>query len=469
VTDRSASATRAVRRAAPPTATLRGRWLLTARLAWIITVVLVLVVYAAALPVAFARFDTVCPAGTECGHYWYLTTKDATALRGLGLSVGFYAAYSIGVEIFYGLVFWVIGALIFWSKSDNWVALLVSLTLVTFGAINLIDLPSKTTLPWGVMDAVLIFFGFLSFVISFYLFPDGRFVPRWTRWLVIVWIWYAGTLFVLSEDSPFNPGAWPSVLRVALAVCLLGTIVFAQVYRYMRISGAVERQQTKWVVFGLTTAVAGFLLVELPAAIFSEELLRPGVPKVLYALIELTATNIFFLLIPLSIGVAIFRYRLWDIDLIINRTLVYGSLSAVLIAVYFGGVVATQALFRAITGQEEQPQLTIVVSTLAIAALFTPLRRRIQTFIDRRFYRRKYDARKTLETFSATLQRETDLDALSDDLVRVVEETMQPSHTGLWLKEPRARVWRFSRRSTDGVAVLYEWAASRKSEKGELP
>jgi hypothetical protein len=138
-------------------------------------------------------------------------------------------------------------------------------------------------------------------------------------------------------------------------------------------------------------------------------------------------------------GVAILRYRLYEIDLIINRTLVYGALTATLAVVYLGGVTATQAIFRALTGQEQQPQLAIVVSTLMIAGLFNPLRRRIKGFIDRRFYRRKYDARKTLETFSAKIRDETELDALSDDLIGVVREAMQPSHVSLWLRPDAPR------------------------------
>jgi hypothetical protein len=145
--------------------------------------------------------------------------------------------------------------------------------------------------------------------------------------------------------------------------------------------------------------------------------------------------------IPISIGIAILRYRLYEIDTLINRTLVYGALTVLLAIVYFGGVTATEAIFRTLTGQEQQPQLAVVVSTLVIAALFTPLRLRIQSFIDRRFYRRKYDARKTLEAFSAKLRDETDLDALNNDLVGVVRETMQPTHVSLWLRPdppPRA-------------------------------
>jgi hypothetical protein len=199
-----------------------------------------------------------------------------------------------------------------------------------------------------------------------------------------------------------------------------------QGYRYTRVSDATQRQQTKWVVLGMAVALGGFLVFPLVDALLPGELLP--------SLLTNTAYFVLLLFIPISIAIAILRYRLYEIDLIINRTLVYGLLSAILVGVYFGSVTATQALFTALTGQEEQPQLAIVVSTLVIAALFNPLRHHIQGFIDRRFYRKKYDARKTLEAFSAQLRDETDLEALSDDLVGVVGETMQPAHVSLWLR-----------------------------------
>jgi hypothetical protein len=149
-----------------------------------------------------------------------------------------------------------------------------------------------------------------------------------------------------------------------------------------------------------------------------------------------------FAFLPVATAIAMLRYRLYDIDRIINRTLVYGSLTAMLALVYFGGVTVTQTLLRTLTGQEKLPQIAVVASTLLIAALFTPLRRRIQSFIDRRFYRRKYDARKTLEVFSTKLKNETDLESLNNDLVGVVRETMQPAHVSLWLRPdqpPRRR------------------------------
>jgi len=190
----------------------------------------------------------------------------------------------------------------------------------------------------------------------------------------------------------------------------------------------LHRQQTKWVVF--VTAVAGAGLVGTNALVSAVPAIEQSGP--LGQMIGTTLSEGFVLLIPLSIGVAMVRSGLYEIDIIINRTLVYGSLTATLVLVYLGCVIGLQYVLRALT--VEGSNLTIVASTLLIAALFAPLRRRIQSFIDRRFYRRKYDARKTLEAFSAKLRDETDLEALSEDLVGVVRETMQPAHVYLWLR-----------------------------------
>jgi hypothetical protein len=197
------------------------------------------------------------------------------------------------------------------------------------------------------------------------------------------------------------------------------------VFRYRR-AGGIERQQIKWfayaaVLFGGSLVFSGFLGEDLP-----------GVWDALFETVT-------FVPLYVAVGVAILRYRLYEIDTLINRTLVYGSLSALLALVYFGGVATTQAIFRALTGQEQQPQLAIVVSTLVIAALFNPLRRRIQAFIDRRFYRRKYDAAKALAAFSARLRDETDLEQLTDELLAVLRDTIQPAHASVWLRPPKKK------------------------------
>jgi hypothetical protein len=210
------------------------------------------------------------------------------------------------------------------------------------------------------------------------------------------------------------------ILTVVFLVIVLCSVA-SLVVRFRRSSGE-ERQQMKWLTYAAAAYFATLLLVmSLPA------------DSAWYRAVDSLSTLVLAGL-PVAVGIAVLKYRLYDIDIIINRTLVYGSLTAMLLVVYFGGVTATQAVFRALTGQEKLPQLVIVASTLVIAALFNPLRRRIQSFIDRSFYRKKYDARKTLEAFSAKLRDETDLEALNNDLVGVVRETMQPAHVSLWIR-----------------------------------
>jgi hypothetical protein len=268
------------------------------------------------------------------------------------------------------------------------------------------------------------------------LFPDGHSPsPRWrpVGWLgglsigltvassmILLWP-ERGPALVTGDESPSHV---VHVLVDFIAVPMLfvaglGAVISLFV-RFRRARGE-ERQQIKW--FASAAALSLVWII-----VFGQASLR-GLPGAIVALSSLLVIPS----IPIATGIAILRYRLYDIDLIINRTLVYGSLTLMLALLYFGGVATTQAIFGALTGQEEQPQLAVVVSTLVIAALFMPLRRRIQSFIDRRFYRRKYDARKTLEAFSAKLRDETDLDRLGEDLMGVVRETIQPSHISLWL------------------------------------
>jgi len=263
------------------------------------------------------------------------------------------------------------------------------------------------------------------------LFPTGRLPSR--SWRPLAWISAISGAVLLALNiiftTPDEVGGVITAITILVATVIFASIVLSAIslfFRYRRASG-VERQQLKW--FALAAVVIGVYIVGGRALGFERVLGKSG-----WTLLE-AATNMG---LYLAVGVAILRYRLYEIDILINRALVYGSLTVMLALVYFGGVTATQAIFRALTGQEQQPQLALVVSTLVIAALFNPLRRRIQSFIDRRFYRSKYDARKTLEAFSARLRNETDLEALNNELVGVVRETMQPAHISMWLRPDTA-------------------------------
>jgi hypothetical protein len=260
----------------------------------------------------------------------------------------------------------------------------------------------------------------------------------WLAWLTLASA-VVGTLFSAFSfganaglgpvQNPLGIEGFSRVYEAVLTLLTLLTVPAAlSPFARLRRAGGVERQQIKWFAYAAAATVGGLLLAYMIPNFIDTS---PWFELAGYALLIATTPTI-----PVSIGIAILRYRLYDIDRIINRTLVYGGLTVTLALLYFGGVTLTQTAFRALTGSEQQPQLIIVASTLVIAVLFNPLRHRMQEFIDRRFYRNKYDAAKTLEEFSAKLRDETDLRALSSDLVGVVRETMQPSHVSLWLRAP---------------------------------
>jgi len=290
------------------------------------------------------------------------------------------------------------------------------------------------------------------------LFPDGRLPSR--RWRPFAW--FAGAVIILTSvavttspgplpdhpgmSNPFGLEGHSIVAQTLLSaplllpICILAA-AFSLVWRYQH-SGGEVRLQIRWVAFAASlvgVAYAVTLVGEL--FLIPEALITEQGPPLWLALIQ-DAVLISYAGVPIAVGFAVLRYRLYDIDVLINRTLVYGSLTAMLVAVYIGGVVGLQAVLRVISGQEST--LAVVVSTLAIAALFNPLRRRVQAFVDRRFYRKKYDARKTLEAFSGRLRDETDLHTLRKDLMDVVKETMEPAHVSLWVRhgphdEPSAK------------------------------
>ena len=410
-----------------PTATaqsdtrLSGRPLTIVRGVWIVVVALALGLYLYSIPLQFAYFQIVCSGAACSGDQ--VSAAGLEQLRQAGLSLGFYAGYFTALNTMQVLVFSIIAAVIFWRKSDNWIGIFASVTLVVTGITfsnGLTPIGQQYPPALYLLSQLVGFLGWNCFVLLFFVFPDGRFVPRWFRWLALVMVLSQA----VSASRPDLLGAnWYWVIDLASAI-------FAQIYRYGRVSNAVQRQQTKWVVFGSALCIGGIFGVSL-----LDSILWPGgnPPAGISDLMIATAASLFILLFPLSIGMAILRSRLWDIDLLIRRTLIYGLLTALLALAYFGSVLVLEGAVRLLTGQS-QSQVVTVVSTLAIAALFVPLRRRIQAFIDRRFYRRKYDAARTLAVFGANLRDEVNLDDLSAHLLNAVDETMQPAAVSLWLK-----------------------------------
>jgi hypothetical protein len=287
------------------------------------------------------------------------------------------------------------------------------------------------------------------------LFPDGRLSSR--RWRSLAWI--SGVVIVLvSVTQGLLPGPLPdfggvrnpfglegqpwvadasNAILVVFLLCILASAA-SLILRYRRSRGE-ERQQIKWIAFAASFMGLGFvtaMVSGLIALVFAPEVWGSADTPPFWFELLFSVVVLSFGGVPIAVGFAVLRYRLYNIDLLINRTLVYGTLTILLGTTYYGSVVVLQQLLRVLTGQENT--LAVVASTLTIAALFNPLRRRIQSFIDRRFYRKKYDARKALESFSAKLRDETDLEALNAELVGVVRETMQPAHVALWLRSDKA-------------------------------
>jgi len=410
---------------------LHGRWLLIARVSWIVLTLFLLTLNAVMIPSYDAVLQAHCQPGPQCFSI-QLTAYDRMLLHQFGLSPGFLAAYRVMLDALSVLIYCVLGMLIFWRRSADRMALFCAFVLVLFGAAGFTNILQDTLAPfspaWFVLIGTLDALGQTGFLIFFFLFPSGRFVPRWTRWIaLLVVLYWIYTIFI--SNSLYSQNSWSNLVFFAL----LFSVVGAQVYRYRRVSTFRERQQTRWVVFGFSIGIVGFVLfLGLGSAFLPSALQQSGVAATLVAG---TIIYGFLLLIPISIATAILRSRLYDIDTIINKALVYGLLTALLAAVYAGLIIGLESLFGLFSRQGAQPPV-IVVSTLVIAALFQPLRSRIQRVIDRRFYRRKYDAIRTIANFSVRLRNQVELSQLSEELIAVVQETMQPASISLWLRQP---------------------------------
>lgn len=406
-----------------------SRWLGLAQAVWLVAAIVALGIFAASIPGYVLNFGK----GPFPGH-----GIDAPAgLVHLDFLVGPLLLFA-AAPVCLGLA-----VLLVWRKPGDLMVLFASFYLLLYGIVwvgpldNLVGQITGTSADalhnkLNALHPLAFWWATLALLA---LFPTGRFVPSWTRWLVLLTTLTA-PLLVASNFQWFQAPPnlwllWPTLLYMSLTFAAAG---YAQVYRYRHVSSPTERQETKWAVSGLVLTV---LLIQVELVLFTILLRWPpheALPwwTLVFGLLHTLDVGV----VPLTLTVAVLHYHLFDLDLLVRRTLAYSTLTAILGAVYLAVVLGGQTVVRVLTGQTGQQQVFLIASTLLVAALFSPLRRRLQTIIDERFYRHKYVAERTLATFSATLSTEMDLAQIREQLVAVVQETMQPEHVWLWLRPP---------------------------------
>ncbi len=405
--------------------TLHGTRLLLARLGWVLvalTFVLVLVLIAPRNP-RLLLFDPLI--------------QDSYPLVAELLDYRAYLRYIIFLRYLVAGFYFLVAVFIFWRRSDDWLAMLTSVALICLpyiilfgGALYTLSEDLNQAAWVEIADGSLMVLGFLSIPLLLFLFPDGQIQPARIKKLIKGLL--IGLLFMVLIPQPYEPSwdeswaliTWLLVFMLFSILMLLG--IFGQIYRYLRVSTPSQRQQTKVIVFAVLASLGWLMFIALGTGTS----LRFEAASI-YGMFELHASLLVAALIPTAMAVSVLRYHLYDIDLIIRRTLIYGTLTVSLGAIYFVTIILLQGLVGRQSGQESS--LVIVVSTLAIAAMFNPLRRRIQDFIDRRFFRQRYDAQEILDNFSTRTRDMVDLEQIHSEMLQAVYKALQPGHTILWL------------------------------------
>jgi signal transduction histidine kinase len=400
---------------------LQGRWLLLARGIWIVLVALTLAIFFASLPVFLAQLQTPC-AGTPCA-YDQFSPAQVGALKRIGLSLGDYALYTVALTLASVVLCLVISILIIWRRSDDRMALLVALMLVTFGPIIATSSVPVGPSPWQVPNECLTFLALALLAIVFLLFPSGQFVPSWTRWLFVVFL--AG-LIPTAFLAPVMPKTLVDELGYLVSLAETVALTFIQLYRYRRVSSPMQRQQTKWVVFGFA----------VPAIIYGSEyvldLIFPVVasPDSLYMPASAAVNAFLPLFIPLSFGFAMLRYRLWEIDVLINRTLVYGTLTAIVVGVYVLVVSILSTLLHTFGNF-----LISLLATGLVAVLFQPLRARLQRGVNRLMYGERDDPYAVLSRMGSRLEATLAPEAILPTIVETVAQALKLPSVAIALKQ----------------------------------
>ncbi len=399
-------------------ARLGEHWLIPVRIVIVIVAVLALAVFIVGVLLNFAQFRTVCtPLSCADGQ---LTPQSAQALQALGLSLDAYAIMNVVFLVIQALVYYVLAAIIFWQRSDEWLTVCVVVFFLAAPTISLSQ--PMTALPpvfLGTLASVQ-YLGVVTFILIGYLFPNGRFVPRWTLPLA------AGGLIVVGIQTFLPDVVWPPVLAGANWVSAFSVLAFAQIYRYRKVSSREQRQQTKWFVLGFT----GVALVEMVHRLLPLIFPLLAQQNTLYAFISGTISGFSFLLIPLTIGFAILRYRLWDIDIIINRALVYGTLTVSIVSLYVLAVVSLGTLL--------QGQGNLFISLLAtglIAVLFQPLRLRLQRAVNRLMYGERDTPYTVISRLGQRLEATLAPEAVLPTIVETVAQALKLPYAAITLKQ----------------------------------
>lgn len=416
------------------------RWLkVPVSAAWVAVFAVTIAFLVVGLPARLDQLSTPCsdttaPADTTCAHY-QLSEVAEQVLIDWGLSLSTYGWFMTVLTALIAPLYLLIALVIFLRNRGQLVMLLPAFGLLLFVPGYFASISEAIThahpgwlAPLGLIRAMAIWIA----VVFGFTFPSGTFFPGWTRPLTLVTtltvtlLAFYPTARLLSTSGP-QEAYWLSIATVVL----LAAALWAQISRYRRVSSVLERQQTKWVVFGFSALVLEIAISSI-AQIVLPRLIEPGRFEVFYALEGAIVSAITAVVLAVSFAVAILRYRLFDIDVIINRTLVYSALSLSLAAIYVSGILLGEFLLRPF---RPESSLAVAISTLAVAALFQPIRRRIQADVDRRFFRRKYSAERTIAEFRTVARDVVDLGRLRAELIQVTHETMQPSHVSLWLRE----------------------------------
>jgi hypothetical protein len=426
---------------------LHGARLRLLQALWLVLVLIDLATLAVSLPFYVQSLFTVCSGPlSDCPDTGQLDAGTLRVLLHAGFSLRTYALYVLILDLLTTLPFLAVGAVIAWRRANTSVGLFVSFLLITIGCLG----PSfahSDAIPGTSPNSFIGIVGIASFLptllyypsLSFFFstFPDGRFVPRWSWALIFLWILNA---FVWITPVPsLNLGSWPPLLEAGWISLVFGGSACVQLYRFLRVASPLQRQQIKWLLYGFVPVIVLPLCLTLYMT-FVPTLNQPGAfllntPHSLLLVVALPLYRLWYLPVPFCVGIALLRYRLWDIDVIINRTLVYGSLTATLLLVYLVLVFGGQHLLASLLGPNNV--LVVVASTLIVFALSQPLRRRVQRLVDLRFYRSKYDAGQLVARFGETLRQEVNLDQLREDLLAVIQEAVQPTQLSLWLRPRR--------------------------------